>query len=124
MVDHPVGIADRARHSGLGHWRWQRYSAVIVLLLMMYFVFMLAGLGDLDHAAAMAMVGHPANAAALAVLVTIGLWHGTLGLQVVIEDYISIKGGRHAVLGIVRVVMGLIGLASLWAIASVAMGNF
>ena len=63
----------------------------------------------------------PANALALAVLVTIGLWHGTLGLQVVVEDYISLKGGRQAVLGIVRVAMGLVGMASLWAIARVAL---
>ena len=126
MADHPAGIVDRARHSGprhpgLGHWRWQRYSAVIVLLLVIYFVIMLAGIGGLDHAAATAVVGHPANALALAVLVTIGLWHGTLGLQVVIEDYISIKGGRHVVLGIVRVAMGMVGVASLWAIARVAL---
>ena len=131
MADHPAGIVNRARHPGprhpgprhpgLAHWRWQRYSAVIVLLLMIYFVVMLAGLGGLDHAGAAAMVGQPVNALALAVLVTIGLWHGTLGLQVVIEDYISLKGGRNAALGIVRVAMGLVGVASLWAIARVAL---
>ena len=131
MTDHPGNIVNgsghsgaghaRARHSGLGHWRWQRYSAVIVLLLMIYFVIMLAGLGGLDHAGATALVSQPANALALAVLVTIGLWHGTLGLQVVVEDYISLKGGRQAVLGIVRVAMGLVGMASLWAIARVAL---
>ena len=121
MADYPAGIEHRRRHSGVAHWRWQRYSALLVLALMTYFTVLLASLGGLDHAGAVALVGHPANAVALAVLVTVGLWHGTLGLQVVIEDYISIKGGRHAVLGIVRVVMGLIGLASLWAIASVAM---
>ena len=126
MADHPAGIVNRdrhpgPRHRGLSHWRWQRYSAVIVLLLMIYFVVMLAGLGGLDHAGATAMVGQPVNALALAVLVTIGLWHGTLGLQVVIEDYISLKGGRNAVLGIVRVAMGLVGVASLWAIARVTL---
>jgi len=121
MADQPAGIVNRRRVPGVGHWRWQRYSAVIVLLLMMYFVVMLASLGRLDHAGAVALVGHPANAAALAGLVAIGLWHGVLGLQVVIEDYISVPGGRHVVLGIVRVVMGLIGAASLWAIARVAL---
>ena len=121
MADHPAGIARQERIPGLAHWRWQRYSAVIVLLLMIYFVIMLAGLGGLDRAAALATVGHPANAAALAGLVVIGLWHGALGLQVVIEDYITVKGGRHAALFIVRVAMGLTGLASLWAIARVAL---
>ena len=118
---HPGPRHSGPRHSGLAHWRWQRYSAVIVLLLMIYFVIMLAGLGGLDHTGATALVSQPANALALAVLVTIGLWHGTLGLQVVVEDYISLKGGRQAVLGIVRVAMGLVGVASLWAIARVAL---
>ena len=121
MAEHSAGIAHRRRVPGLGHWRWQRYSAVIVLLLMVYFVIMLASLGTLDHAGATGLVGHPANALALAALVGIGLWHGTLGLQVVIEDYISADGGRHAVLMMVRVVMGLIGAASLWAIARIAL---
>ena len=121
MADHPAGITRRVRIPGLAHWRWQRYSAVIVLLLMVYFVIMLAVLGSLDRGDALAMVGHPANAVALAGLVVIGLWHGALGLQMVIEDYISVKGGRHAALGMVRVAMGLTGLASLWAIARVAL---
>ena len=121
MAEHSAGIAHRRRVPGLGHWRWQRYSAIIILLLMVYFVIILTSLGTLDHAGALALVGHPANALALAGLVGIGLWHGTLGLQVVIEDYISLDGGRHAVLMMVRVVMGLIGAASLWAIARVAL---
>ena len=121
MADHTTGITHRPRVPGLGHWRWQRYSAVIVLLLMGYFVILLANVGGLDHASARSLVGHPAHALALAGLVTIGLWHGMLGLQVVIEDYISVGGGRHAALALVRIVMGLIGLASLWAIARVAL---
>jgi len=121
MADHTTGITHRPRVPGLGHWRWQRHSAVIVLLLMGYFVILVASVGGLDHASARALVGHPANAVALAGLVIIGLWHGTLGLQVVIEDYISVGGGRHAALALVRIVMGLIGLASLWAIARVAL---
>ena len=121
MAEHSSGIAHRRRVPGLGHWRWQRYSAGIVFLLMVYFVIILARLGTLDHAGATGLVGHPMNALALAALVGIGLWHGTLGLQVVIEDYISADGGRHAVLMVVRLAMGLIGAASLWAIARVAL---
>ena len=121
MAAHPAGISHRRRVSGVGHWRWQRYSAVVVLLLMAYLVVLTASLSTLDHAAATALVGQPLNALALGVLVSVGMWHGTLGLQVVIEDYVSLKAGRHAVLGIVRVVMGLIAAGSLWAIVRIAL---
>ena len=120
MADYPAGIEHRRRHSGVAHWRWQRYSAVLVLALMTYFTVLLASLGGLDHAGAVAFVGHPANAVALAVLVTVGLWHGTLGLQVVIEDYITIGGGRHLALAAMRGAMAVIGLATLWAVSQVA----
>ena len=121
MAEHPAGISHRRRISGVGHWRWQRFSAVVVLLLMAYLVVLTASLGTLDHAAATALVSAPVNALALAVLVGVGMWHGTLGLQVVIEDYVSEKAGRHAVLGIVRVGMGLIAAGSLWAIVRIAL---
>ena len=121
MADYPAGIDHRRRHSGVAHWRWQRYSAVLVLALMIYFTVLLASLGGLDHTGAAALVGHPANALALAVLVTVGMWHGTLGLQVVIEDYITISGGRSVALAVMRMAMGLVGIVTLWAISQVAL---
>ena len=121
MAEYPTGIGHRERHSGVSHWLWQRYSSVLVLALMTYFTVLLANLGGLDHDGATALVGHPANALALAVLVTVGLWHGTLGLQVVIEDYITIKGGRQMVLMAMRATMAIIGLAALWAVSRIAL---
>ena len=49
MAEYPAGIGHRRRHSGVSHWRWQRYSAVLVLALMTYFTVLLASLGGLDH---------------------------------------------------------------------------
>ena len=57
----------------------------------------------------------------LAVLVVIGLWHGSLGLQVVIEDYITLGGGRNAAILVMRVAMASAGLASLWAVARIVL---
>ena len=60
----------------------------------------------------------PVNALALAALVGVGMWHGTLGLQVVIEDYVS--EGRPACRSWHRAAAGLIAAGSLWAIARIA----
>ena len=55
MAEYPAGIGHRRRHSGVSHWRWQRYSAVLVLALMTYFTVLLASLGGLDHDGATAL---------------------------------------------------------------------
>ena len=121
MAEYPAGISHRRRISGVGHWRLQRFSAVAVLALMMYFVVTLSMIGGMDHAAAIEFVGAPVNAIALTVLLIVGLWHGMMGLEVVIEDYITISGGRHAALLLMRGTMGVIALASLWAMARIAL---
>ena len=119
MVEYPAGITHRKRISGLRHWRWQRYSAVAVLLLMIYLVIALATIGGMTHAEALAFVGQPFNTLAIGALVLVGLFHGTMGLEVVIEDYIPAKSGRHVVLMLVRFIMGAIAVTSLWAMASI-----
>jgi succinate dehydrogenase / fumarate reductase membrane anchor subunit len=110
----------RPQVSGLAHWRWQRMSAVAVLLLMAYFVFVVATIGSLDYAAARAFLATPHQAVALVLLVVIGVFHGTLGTHVVIEDYVPVKSGRHALILTVNIIMAIIAGASLVAIASVA----
>ena len=111
----------RPRVSGLSHWRWQRMSAVAVLVLMAYFVFVVATIGTLDYAAARAFMATPYQALAMALLVTIGVFHGTLGAHVVIEDYVPVKSGRRVLILTVNIVMTIIAVASLVAIASVAL---
>ena len=107
------------RIPGLTHWRWQRMSAVAVLVLMAYFVFVVATIGSLDYAAARAFLATPHQALALALLVIIGVFHGTLGAHVVIEDYVPVKSGRHALILTVNIIMAIIAGASLIAIASI-----
>lgn len=121
MADYPAGISHRRRIPGVSHWRWQRYSAIVVLVLMTYFTVLLATIGGLDFDSAQALVAKPLNATALTVLIVAGLFHGAVGLQVVIEDYVSIKGGRKLFIMMVKVDLFIIGLASLWALAKIAL---
>ena len=75
---------------GVHHWYAQRASAVLLIVLLGWVVYSLVGAasGDGGYAAAAAFIGHPVNAALLAVLLVAVLYHAMLGLQVVIEDYV------------------------------------
>ena len=95
MADFPAGIDHRPRISGVRHWRWQRISALALFVAMAYFVFVVSRLGTLDHAQAVAFVTAPINMLGLVCLVVIGLFHASLGLEVVIEDYVPLNKGRR-----------------------------
>ena len=102
-----------AAKSGLSHWWHQRLTALAMaplILWMLWLVFQLAGA---DYAAATALISHPVNATVMLLCVGVGFWHASLGLQVVLEDYVSHEGVRLAALIVVK--MAAILMASLCA---------
>ena len=112
-----------AAGDGVGHWWAQRFSAILLALLTVWLVYALASLVGADHAAATAWLGTPFNAAMAILFVVTSIYHGKLGLQVIIEDYIhqrsvevslqifiklaSIVGGLLAVIAILKVAFGV-----------------
>jgi len=74
--------------SGTAHWFHQRVSALALIPLtawLLYGVICLAGAG---YQQAVEFVTSPFNTGALLFLIITVLYHGMLGLQVVIEDYV------------------------------------
>lgn len=106
------------RDRGLGHWRWQRISALATLALMVYFAYMVARIGPMDHAAAAAFVAMPVHALGLAVLLIAGLFHAALGVQMIIEDYVTLAQGRQR---FVRLSQGLFMLLEVAGLAALTM---
>jgi succinate dehydrogenase / fumarate reductase membrane anchor subunit len=111
--------AAHRREAGYGHWRWQRLSAVLTLVLMVYFTYMVVQMGAMDYATARNFVAVPMHALALAFLVTIGFYHAALGVQVIVEDYIALNQGRVALIMLLRSLFVVLACLSLGAIASI-----
>ena len=80
--------------SGLHHWWHQRVSAVAMVGLVSWMVVLLFSLVDADYQTALNMLAHPVNATVVVLFVAVGLWHASLGLQVVLEDYVANEGVR------------------------------
>ena len=83
-----AGKSNKPSGSAVPHWKWQRFSAVVILPLMVYCVYLLGGLTTLDYEAAWQLVAAPTTSLPLALLIGVGIYHAALGVQVIIEDYV------------------------------------
>lgn len=84
---------------GSDHFLKQRVSAVAVLLLAPFAGYVLASAVGMDHTRAEAWIGQPINAGVLFAFLAAAFFHLRLGVQVVVEDYISGKLARMLLLG-------------------------
>jgi succinate dehydrogenase / fumarate reductase membrane anchor subunit len=69
----------------------------------------------------MALLSHPVNAALVMLFVGVGFWHSSLGLQVVLEDYMAHEGVRLALIIVIRMALIVLGAISLFSVLKIAL---
>ena len=74
--------------SGVHHWWAQRFTAILLVPLMVWLVWTLALLAGADYATARDWIASPWNATMAILLAGSTFYHARLGVQVVIEDYV------------------------------------
>jgi succinate dehydrogenase / fumarate reductase, membrane anchor subunit len=89
-------------HSGSHHWLLQRFTAIANLVLGLFLLFSLEGLGEYHYKAVKAWAAAPVPATALALFVISSFWHARLGLQVAIEDYVHEHANKFAVMALLN----------------------
>lgn len=104
------------------HWRVQRLTAIILMPLCLWFIFTLAGMTTMDHAVVSAWIKSPLNSLMLLVFNLALFYHTHLGLQVVIEDYISNDNFRNRTILISGIIMSGAGLISVLAVLKITLG--
>jgi len=112
-----------AAKSGTTHFIGQRVSAIALALLAPWFV-VAAALGVRDgYAGAAAFVSHPVNSVLLSLLVIASFYHMSIGMRVIIEDYISKHSTKQVLLiGNMFLWVGLTA-ASLFAVLRITFGS-
>lgn len=108
---------------GLKHWWAQRLTAIALIPLVVWFAISLVMLSGADYAIARAWIGSPLVMVLLILTIVVGLHHGQLGLQVVIEDYIHGDGWKLALIVAVRFVAVIFGLAAVVSILRIGFGG-
>lgn len=108
---------------GVKHWWAQRLTAITLIPLVVWFAISLVMLSGADYDIARAWIGSPLVMVLLILTIVIGLHHGQLGLQVVIEDYVHGDGWKLALIVAVRFVAVIFGLAAVVAILRIGFGG-
>ena len=108
---------------GVGHWWAQRLTAIALIPLVVWFAISLIMLSGADYTVVRAWIGSPLVMMLLTLTIVVGLHHGQLGLQVVIEDYVGNDGWKLALIVIVKFIAVLFGLGAIVAILRIGFGG-
>lgn len=105
------------------HWWVQRLTAVALIPLGLWFAYELLTLPGFDYATVVAWVREPVTSIMLILLVIAVGYHSSLGVQVVIEDYVAGKGGKAAALMASTLAHAGLTIAAVVAVLRIAFGS-
>lgn len=122
---HPLAEAHNrgAGGDGVAHWWAQRFTAILLIPVTVWLIWAAATLVGADHATAAGFFAHPVNATLAIVLIVALFYHGQLGLQVIIEDYVHRRGLEVTLQILVKAGAVIGGLLGLVAILKLAVGG-
>jgi len=113
----------RSAKSGVHHFWMQRLTAVALIPLVIWFAVSLVMLSGADYGMARSWLSSPFVMVLLILTICIGLYHGQLGMQVVIEDYVHNDGVKLAMLVAVKFIAVFFGLAAIIASMRIGFGG-
>jgi succinate dehydrogenase / fumarate reductase membrane anchor subunit len=122
MLRSPLGRARGlgSARAGSTHWWAQRLTSVALVPLTLWFIWSVLHLADASQVDVGDWLGSPVRLALMLALIAATFHHLQLGMQVVIEDYVTHEGVK---LASILAVKGLcILLALICAISALALG--
>ena len=107
---------------GVGHWWAQRVTAIALVPLALWFVIVVIELAGADRSLFVDWLRHPMPAVLLILLLIATFYHGALGLQVVIEDYLENEALRFGMLIAMRLASIVLGVLGIVAVLKLSLG--
>jgi succinate dehydrogenase / fumarate reductase membrane anchor subunit len=106
--------------NGVHHWWVQRLTSLALLPLAVWLLVSLLTLPSLDFVTLVSWIGGTWTASLLTLFVLAVSWHSSLGIQVIVEDYVPDHGLKTLSLvlsGFVHAVLAVLGVFSILRIA-------
>ena len=90
--------------SGLGHWLKQRFTAIMLALFTIWLTWFAYNLAhSKTQLALIEVIKIPCNIIMLALFMLTALYHGVLGMNVIIEDYIRCRAMKISILVLLNI---------------------
>ena len=106
--------------SGTHHWWMQRVTAIALVPLSLWFVASLIVVVTAEHSVVLEWLHSPLVAILCCALIVAIFYHGQLGLQVVVEDYIHTEWLKLLSIVVMKLASLLLATACLFAVLSIA----
>jgi succinate dehydrogenase / fumarate reductase, membrane anchor subunit len=110
-------------HNGLREWRLQRWTALALIPLGLYFAASVLWLAKSDQATAAAWLASPVPALLVILFVLAGLAHALVGLRSVLLDYVHTRARLIAAQLLIRAAAIILGGASVLAVLKLFLGR-
>jgi succinate dehydrogenase / fumarate reductase membrane anchor subunit len=108
---------------GVSHWWHQRLTAVAMLPLGLWFAISLLYVDLRSHAALNAWIRDPMTAILLSLTAACLIYHSSLGIRVVVEDYVAGKSAKVVALLLSSFVHAFLAAVCLFSILKIALGT-
>lgn len=103
---------------GAAHWWAQRVTAIALIPLVIWFVVNIIQ-STATEMHLLAFIVQPMNAILMILSIGFGLYHGTLGIQVILEDYVHRHCMRTALVLLVQFISIVAAVSGILAIIAV-----
>ena len=92
-----------AAKSGTHHWWHQRLTAIILSIFAIWLVLFIKNTINQDLTSFIVFMQKPYNIAPIAIITITAFYHGMLGMQVIIEDYVACEMTRLTIIVITKI---------------------
>ncbi|MGZ4960594.1 MAG: succinate dehydrogenase, hydrophobic membrane anchor protein [Methylomonas sp.] len=103
--------------SPVGHWLYQRMTAAALVPLSIWLILLLNKAQHAAYPEMVAWLSSPINVVAIFAWILVAFFHAALGMQVVIEDYVSTLSIRNLAIRVANLIFLIFCLAALTAMA-------
>lgn len=108
--------------SAIKHWRWQRYSAFALIILIPWTVYDLTAMYHFGGFASQTIIewfSQPQKSISLLLTLTVALYHAKLGVEVIAEDYVPNPSRQCFIIALCNVVIVVCWLLGCFALLSI-----